>query len=242
MPHEYELCLGFFIIAILYSSVGHAGASGYIAMLTLAGWGAHDIRPLALLLNVSVASIATVKFYRAGFFRRELFIPVVLLAVPCAAIGGYIQPPGKILPRLMGAALWFSALWLLTGKREPENVRLPGKISMLMSGGSIGFLAGITGTGGGIFLSPLMLILRWAKLKEISAIAAPYILLNSLAGLSGLIYRGQQPSGQWLLYLPMTLAGGYLGSTLGAKIFNRHILQLLLSVVLLLAGVKLLLV
>lgn len=242
MNIEPYLLFGIFgIVALLYSSVGHAGASGYIAMLTLAGWSAHEIRPLALVLNLFVASMATYKFHRAGHFRPGLFFLVGLPAVPAAAVGGYLNLSPSLLSKLIGVTLCASAVWLMLEKREPEMIVHPGRFVTIFTGASIGFLAGITGTGGGIFLSPLMLFLGWGKLRQISAIASPYILLNSVAGLIGLSFHGLSLPSGWGYYVIAVLVGGYIGSTLGSQRLSAKAIQGLLSVVLVIAGAKLLL-
>ncbi len=228
-------------IAFLYASVGHAGASGYIAVLSLVGWTPAQVRPVVLLLNILVAAVATLKFYRAGHFRPRLFLPLAALSVPAAALGGYMPIPTLWLSRFIGAVLLFSAIWLSMAKREPEGVAPPGNKSALTAGGFIGFLSGLSGTGGGIFLSPFMLYFRWAKLKEISAIAAPYILLNSAAGLVGMNFSGFTPPSGWWLYAGTAVLCGTAGAGYGTRVLNVRVIQVLLASVLSIAAAKLLL-
>ncbi len=236
-----ETCLWGLIggVAFLYSSVGHAGASGYLAVFSLVGWAPAQTRPLVLLLNVLVATVTSLKFYRSGHFRPALFIPLTLLSIPASMLGGYVRIPTPLLSVFLGAVLLFSALWLLTGKREPAECSPPGKSAFLLAGGAIGFLAGASGTGGGIFLSPLMIYLRWAKLAEISAIAAPYVLVNSVAGLVGLNLSGFSLPAGWLPYVLAAVVGGAAGSSFGIRLLNGRTIQILLAAVLSIAAGKL---
>lgn len=229
-------------VALLYSSVGHAGASGYIAVLTLAGLSAASVRPLALVLNILVASIASVRFYRAGYFRPRLFWPLAALAIPCAALGGAAHLPMKLLARLIGATLLCSAVWMMWKKREPETPQAPSARVLAPIGALLGMIAGLTGTGGGIFLSPTMIFLRWARIKEVAATAALFILVNSIAGLIGLHFSGQGLPPGWPWCLAAVAVGGAVGSTMGAKHFPPRGIQTALAFVLIIAGWKLLFV
>ena len=229
-------------IAFLYSSVGHAGASGYIAILTLIGWDSEEIRLLALTLNVGVALIATAQFFSAGFFRRHLFFNLVIFSVPCAALGAYLPLVGKPLDLLLSITLLLSAGWMGTHRRrENESIHAPSTPIAMTVGAALGFLAGATGTGGGVFLSPLMYLLRWGSIKEISAIAAPYILVNSLAGLTGAYHGGGHLPAAWPWFVIAAIGGGCVGSALGARALNPTIVKNLLATVVAIAGVKLLL-
>src|SRR5437762_4590825 len=179
------LCLAIAVVAFLYSSVGHAGASGYIATMTLFGLTATVIRPTALVLNILVATIGAFQFWRAGYFSRELFWPFALLSVPAAYLGGYIQPSASILRILIGVVLLFSAARLIFRRGDPKETVAPSKPTAIGVGAGLGFLSGLTGTGGGIFLTPLLLFCRWAHLRQAAAIPAVFILVNSIGGLVG---------------------------------------------------------
>ena len=231
--------IALFFVAFLYATVGHAGASGYIAVMTLASFPAPEIRGCALVLNTAVALIGTVKFRH--FLNLRLLLTLVPLSVPAAALGGYLALSKTLFSLLLGGVLLFSAAWLLTGKRDPLKVTPPRALTALVAGGLIGVLAGLTGTGGGIFLSPLMLFLGWGTLKETSAAAAPFILVNSISGLLGFTLSQSLPLERLPGYLGCVAAGGYLGATLGSRLKSRRVLQLLLAGVLILAGGKLLL-
>src|SRR5216117_4245101 len=163
------------VIAFLYSSVGHAGASGYIAIMTLGGIAPAIIRPTALVLNILVASIGTLQFWRAGYFSWKLFWPFALLSIPAAYVGGYLQPSASVLRVLIGVVLLFSAARLLFRRSDPPQTYPPSQPAAISVGAGLGFLAGLTGTGGGIFLTPLLLFRRWAHIRQAAAVSALFI-------------------------------------------------------------------
>ena len=229
------------VVAFLYSSVGHAGASGYIAVLTLAGFAAAEIKPTALILNIMVASIGAFQFWRAGHFSWSLFWPFALLAVPAAFLGGYLHLPAAIFNPLVGVVLLFSAWRLFQRRREPDVVTPPSLPIALGAGAGIGFLSGLTGTGGGIFLTPLLLLCHWSAVRTAAAVSALFILFNSTAGLVGYLSSGRPvPSFAWVIALA-AITGGTLGSHFGCTRFPVRTISLLLSAVLLIAGAKLIL-
>src|SRR2546430_13053977 len=163
------LFLAIGVIAFLYSCVGHAGASGYIAVMTLFGFVTTTIRPTALVLNVLVAIIASFQFWRAGHFSWKLFWPFALLSVPAAYLGGYLQLPARILKIIIGLVLLSSAARLSFRRGDPPAVAPPPLPAALAVGSGLGFLSGLAGAGGGIFLSPLLLFFHWAKTKQASS-------------------------------------------------------------------------
>lgn len=234
------IAAGIAVVAFLYSSVGHAGASGYIAVLTLAGFAATTVKPVALVLNVVVAVIGTVQFARAGYFSWPRFWPFAALSVPAAALGGYLHLPSAWLKPLLGAVLLFSAARLFFRKGDPSETRPPSRGTAVASGAAIGLLSGLTGTGGGIFLTPLMLFRGWAKAKEAAAVSAPFILVNSIAGLAGHFGSGRPvPAFAWWLAIVAALSG-LAGSHLGSRRIPVRGIQWLLATVLVIAGGKLL--
>src|SRR6267378_5757384 len=183
--HLILLFLAVGLIAFLYSSVGHAGASGYIATMTLFGLAPTVIRPTALVLNILVACIGSFQFWRAGYFSWKLFWPFALLSIPAAYFGGYLQPSAGVLRILIGIVLLFSATRLIFRRGDPPETVPPSKPVAIGVGGGLGFLSGLTGTGGGIFLTPLLLFCRWAPIRQAAAVSALFILVNSIAGLLG---------------------------------------------------------
>lgn len=234
--------LAVLLVAFLYSSVGHAGASGYIAALTLLGYSAVVIRPTALLLNVLVATVTTWQFWRAGHFSWSLFWPFAALSIPMAFLGGYVQLPVSILRLLLGAVLLASAARFIWRPAFSGQGRPPSRLVASTVGAGIGLLSGLTGTGGGIFLTPIVVLCRWAPLRRAAAISAPFILVNSAAGLGGYFVSGGGIPSVLLMLALAALAGGGVGSYLGSGRLPERTIQMALAVVLTVAGLKLMLV
>src|SRR5207249_4728429 len=191
VAHLTFLCLAIAVIAFLYSSVGHAGASGYIATITLFGLATTVIRPTALVLNILVASISAFQFWRAGHFAWKLFWPFAVLSIPAAYLGGYLQPSASVLRTLIGLVLLFSVARFIFRREDPPKVEQPSVPTAIGLGAGIGFLSGLTGTGGGIFLTPLLLFCHWAHIRQAAAVSALFILVNSISGLSGYFAANQ---------------------------------------------------
>jgi uncharacterized protein len=233
------LFLAVTVIAFLYSSVGHAGASGYIAVMTLFGLATPVIRPTALVLNILVATIGSFQFWRAGHFSWKLFWPFAVLAVPAAYFGGYLQLPARILKIIIGLVLLFSAGRLFFRRGDPIESAPPRLPASLAVGSAIGFLSGLTGTGGGIFLTPLLLFAGWAKTKQASAVSALFILVNSVAGLAGFVTARQAIPRLAAVLSVAAIIGGAIGSYLGSRKFPVRAISILLASVLVIAGYKL---
>ena len=237
--HLIFLFLAIGVIAFLYSSVGHAGASGYIAVMTLFGLSTATIRPTALVLNILVALIGSFQFWRAGHFSWKLFWPFALLSVPTAYFGGYLQLPARVLKIIIGLVLLFSAARLFFRRGDPPAVTSPPLTAALAVGSGIGFLSGLTGTGGGIFLTPLLLFSNWAKTKQASAVSALFILVNSIAGLAGFVSARQSIPVLAFILSAAAIIGGAIGSYLGSRKFPVRTVSILLATVLVIAGSKL---
>jgi uncharacterized protein len=227
------------VVAFLYSSVGHAGASGYIAVMALWGLSPPEIRPTALVLNILVASIGAYQFWSAGHFSWKLFWPFALLSVPAAYFGGYLQLPVSILKTLIGLVLLFSAARLFFRKEDPPEIVRVSRPTAIGTGAAIGFLSGLTGTGGGIFLTPTVLFFRWARIRQAAAVSALFILVNSISGLAGYFTSNHYIPALGIIVAPTALIGGVLGSHLGSRRFPVRIISLLLATVLVIAGTKL---
>lgn len=232
-----------FAAALLYSSVGHGGASAYLAVMALYGTAPEAMKPAALSLNVLVASIGTVRFYRAGCLRWGVFLPLAAGSIPFAFLGGLVALPGTVYRSIVGAVLLFAAarlLWTARGPAAEVAGRIP-KGPAVLCGAGIGFLSGATGVGGGIFLSPLLLFLGWADMRTTAGVSAAFILVNSIAGLSGhMMSVGDLPGGLawWAL---AAVSGGWIGSHFGSRRLRETTLRRLLGAVLLVAGAKLIL-
>ncbi len=240
------LAAGMLFAAFGYAAVGHGGASAYIAAMALAGVAPAEMRPMALLLNVLVSALGSWKFYRAGFFQWRLFWPFAVVSIPMAYLGGAITLPGQAYKILVGAVLLYAALQLWRSGRageEMRELRQPPVAAAMAIGGAMGLLAGLTGVGGGIFLSPLLLMLGWAGTKQTSAVAAPFILVNSVAGLAAVfVSRGIALPGYVGFLAPAVLVGGWLGAEYGSRRFANPVVRRVLAVVLAAAGVKMVLV
>ena len=237
----FVLVLGVFLIAILYSSVGHAGASGYIAVMALLSLAPEIIKPTALTLNILVATIATLQFYKAGHFSWSLFWPFAILAVPFAYIGGHIHISTQVFKILLGLVLLYSSFRFSFQPKQLPEVRDPPKSQALISGAGIGLLSGLTGTGGGIFLTPLLFFMGWADAKRAAAVSALFVLVNSIAGLLGNI-SATKSLPPFLIHLLAAVAlGGSLGSYFGSRRIQSTLIKRLLGIVLLIAGLKLVL-
>jgi len=233
------LFLAIGLIAFLYSSVGHAGASGYIATMTLFGIAPTVIRPTALVLNILVASIGTFQFWRAGHFSWKLFWPFALLSIPAAYLGGYLQPSVSILKILIGVVLLLSAARLMAHRSDPPQTFPPSPPVAVSVGAGLGFLAGLTGTGGGIFLTPVLLFFRWAHIRQAAAVSALFIWVNSIAGLVGYFTKVRTIPSLGLILAAAAIIGGIIGSHLGSRRFAVRVISLCLATVLLIAGIKL---
>ena len=233
------LTLAIFIVAFLYSCVGHAGASGYIAVMSLFSLAPTVIKPTALILNILVACIGTWQFWRAGHFSWRLFWPFAVLAIPMAFLGGYINLPTHVFKVMVGIVLLFSAAGFLF--RPPED-SVAEELSLLVAiplGAGLGVLSGLTGTGGGIFLTPLLLFRRWARAMAAAAVSALFILVNSASGLLGNLSSTKLFPSFAIVLAIAAVIGGTAGSYLGSRRFEHTTIKRLLAIVLLIAGFKL---
>ncbi len=237
------MALLFFVAAALYASVGHAGASGYLAVMALFGVGAQVMKPTALILNILVAAVGSFRFYRAGLFSWRLFWPFAITSIPMAFAGGALDLSAGVYERAVGAILLYAAVWMFrsSGRMSGVTVTSPPLWMALFAGALIGFVSGLTGVGGGIFLSPLLLMMGWAETRQASAVAAVFILVNSSAGLLGHMPNISILPASLPVWGAAVLAGGLVGSHFGSAGLAPIQLRKLLSVVLVVAGLKLLL-
>lgn len=234
------------LIAALYASVGHAGATGYVAVMTLWGLDPAEVRPTALLLNVVVGAIASVQFWRAGYFSGRLFLPLCVGSVPAAILGGYASLPTAVFEVIVGGVLLASAFRIASTRAptatEAEDRTHPLPVSLLGGlGVALGLLSGLTGVGGGVFLTPLLLAIDAAAVRKVAAVSAPFILVNSIGGLAGGFAAGRTIPPVGLPLLVAVAGGGLIGSQLGAFTLPPKAIRLLMAVVLVIAGLRLLL-
>ncbi len=229
------------LVAFLYSSVGHGGASGYLAVMTLMGISSTMMKPSALVMNLAVSLFSFVGFYRAGHFKMKLFLPFALASIPMAYYGGTMSLPDAIYKKILAVCILLSIIRMVYQFNQKDEQTRPIPVwAGLLSGGLIGLLSGMIGIGGGIILSPLMLLMRWSSLKETAAVSALFIFVNSLAGLYGQMQKGGihlTENMQWAVIA--TIIGGLLGSYYGSKKFNIPTLRYLLALGLLIACGKL---
>jgi len=242
MELEIFFILAICLVAFLYSSVGHGGASGYLGLMAIFGIEVALMKPSALILNLFVSSIAFISFYRAGHFRLRLLLPFVVTSIPLAFLGASLEVSPELYKKILGVCLFLAALRLVirTGD-DGEQKKLSIPIA-LAAGAVIGFFSGMVGIGGGIILSPLLLLTRWGRMKETAAAAAAFIFLNSLAGLSGHLSAGMEVSPKIALWIIAVMVGGLLGSWTGGFRLSALQLKYLVTTVLLIASIKLFIV
>lgn len=233
-----------FAAGLLYSSVGHAGASGYLAAMALFNLAPEVMKPAALTLNIFVAMIAAFQFYRAGFFSWNKFWPFAAGSIPFAFIGGALSLPDQIYKQIVGIILLFAAYHFFRQRQKAiANVSEPVPVlPAMLSGAGIGLLSGTVGVGGGIFLSPLILLMGWAGTKQTAGVSAAFILVNSIAGIAGHLTSVKflpDAIGYWAF---AAVLGGVIGSHMGSRRFSNAILYQLLAVVLVIAGAKFMIV
>lgn len=233
-----------FLIAVLYSSVGHGGASGYLALMSLLGVSSVYMRSSALILNLFVSAIAFFQFYKAGFFKWKLFYPFALTSVPMAFIGANIALNPYWYNRILGMFLIIAAL-RLTGffnLRTSDNIKELPVYAGLIIGSVLGLFSGMIGIGGGIILSPIILFFEWGSIKETAAVSALFIFVNSVSGLMGLGSSGLNLSSTFTWWILAALAGGITGSVWGSRFAKNVILKNVLALVIIIAAVKLILI
>lgn len=231
------------IVSFLYASVGHGGASGYLALMALFSFTPVVMKPTALLLNLFVAAIAFYYYYKEGYFNKKLFLSFAIASIPMAFLGGMIEVDASLYKKILGVLLIFAILKMLNvfGK---DNAKIK-DVKMwqgLLVGGSIGFFSGLIGIGGGIILTPLILLLHWGKMKEAAAVSALFIWVNSASGLFGQLSSGVTISLESFALVAIALVGGFFGAYLGSKKINNQNLRYVLAFVLVIASVKLLMI
>jgi len=234
----------FLLVAFVYSSVGHAGASGYLAVMSLLSFPLAEIKSTSLVLNIIVAAIASYKFISAGYFDKKVFLPFAFTSIPAAFIGGAITLDTHWFKAFAGLFLLLSAVGLIIkNKRIDQDKTSELNIyTALIVGAVIGLFSGLIGVGGGIFLSPLIIVMGWTSLKKTSGVSALFILCNSIIGLAGHIYSNSFQVHNVFYWILAVIIGGFAGSHLGSTLYNNKILMGILFVVLCSAGLKFLLV
>lgn len=241
-PITLVILIAIFVVALLYSSVGHGGASGYLAVMAFLNVAPGVTRPTALVLNLFVASIGFVQFWRVGHFSWRVFWPFAAASVPFAYLGGMIHLPTNIYKIVLGIVLLLAAFRLAWKLRSTDDPMAPNIAIALTIGAVIGLLSGMVGVGGGIFLTPILVLANWSETKTAAGVSALFILVNSIAGLAGNSSQLGVLAPEVWFWIAAAIAGGMLGSTLGAKRLDTMMLRRVLALVLVFAGVKLIFV
>lgn len=228
-------------VAFLYSTVGHGGASGHIAVLSLMGISIIYIKSSALILNILVSSLAFYQYYKGGHFKSKLLLPFLITSIPSAFLGGMVTINNPLIfQKILAFCLIFPILRLIGFGNNNFKSTKPLQIPLaLIIGAVIGFLSGMMGIGGGILLTPLLIFLNWANLKEAAAVSSIFILLNSIAGIIALVMKGINLTPQIWFWIIGAFVGGFLGSYYGSKKFNTVTLRYFLAIVLTIASFKL---
>jgi len=241
MSSEIILILLIAIVAFLYASVGHGGASGYLALMVIFGISPLLMKPSALILNLFVSAIAFFQYYKQGYFRWKILTPFILTSIPLSFIGAKIQIEAHTYKIILAVCLFFAILRLIGifGKTDSEKTKEINITAALFIGGIIGLISGMIGIGGGILLSPVLLLLHWAKMKETAAVSAIFIFLNSLSGIAGAFSSMNNISSQIYIWSAVGIIGGTAGAYYGSSRFNNNVLKYILSIVLIFACVKL---
>ena len=230
-----------FLVAFLYSSVGHGGASGYLALMALFSITQDVMKPTALLLNLFVSLTSFIQFYRGKHFNWKIFLPFAITSVPMAFVGGLISVDDYVYKKILGLLLIIPIVrFLFFGNVKVEEIKKSNFIFSLIIGAAIGFLSGLIGIGGGIILSPILLLLKWADMKKTAAISAIFIFVNSLSGLAGQLQKGINFNADMYAYVAVAFVGGLCGAYFGSLKLNQNFLKYLLAIVLAIASYKLL--
>jgi uncharacterized protein len=222
-----------FLAAVFFTSVGHAGASGYLAAMALYGLAPSEMRSAALALNVLAGTLTTARFRSAGHFDRSLFLPLIIGSIPGAFVGGLLSFPATIYRPVVGVLLLIAAVRLAWPTRKADGPvrRMPAWAGVLC-GTAIGLLSGLTGVGGGIYLMPLLLFAGWAEARTAGGVSAAFILVNSVAGLSGRLLADPVLPPQLLAWAAVVLVGSVIGATLGSRVLGPSIIRYLLAIAL----------
>ena len=240
MDHIFIFCLILFLFAALYSSVGHGGASAYLALMAIFSFSPEMMKPTALILNLFVSMIAFVQFYRGDHFKWKIFLPLAIASIPMAFLGGMISIDASLYKKILGFFLFIPVIrFVFFPNISDTMLKKNNWLYSLLIGSLLGFFSGLIGIGGGIILSPILLLLKWTNQKQTAAISALFIFVNSLSGLAGQASKGLVLSPDMIWYITFAFAGGLLGSYLGALKFNQVVLKNTLAGVLFVAGLKL---
>jgi uncharacterized membrane protein YfcA len=230
-----------FVVAFLYAAVGHGGGSGYLALMAIFSIAPDVMKPTALLLNLFVSLTSFIQFYRGKHFNWKIFLPFAIASIPMAFVGGMITVDTFVYKKILGLLLLIPITrFLFFANTSVTDLKKPNTVLSILIGAAIGFLSGLIGIGGGIILSPVLLLLKWANMKQAAAISALFIFVNSLSGLAGQFTKGIHFSPDMYAYVVIAFTGGICGAYFGSVRFNQSVLKYLLAIVLMVAAYKLL--
>jgi len=238
---EYYFLVLIAVVAFMYASVGHGGASGYLALMVIFGISPALMKPSALVLNIIVSAISFAMYYRSGHFKWKILLPFVILSIPLSFLGARINIDARTYKIILGICLLIATLRLVGvfGKANFQDTREIKFVPAMLIGGVLGFVSGMIGIGGGILLSPVLLLLKWADMKQTAAVSAAFIFVNSVAGITGAASSHQSFSPEIYAWVLAAVVGGSFGAFYGSSIFRYSVLKYILSAVLLFASTKL---
>jgi uncharacterized protein len=234
------LTLFFAAVSLLYATVGQAGGTAFLALMAFASFPSNEMRPTALLLNIVAATYSTWLFNRGSHIDWAKLKPLLYASLPTALVGGFVVLPERVYDAVTGIVLLIAAVILVIGRAKDSPDRATPLWGAITTGAGVGFVSGLTGVGGGVFLAPILIALRWASPKQTSALSAPFILANSAVGLVGALYAGQTPSNQTWLYALGAVVGAMIGTTVGLRWLSQTATRYVLAAVLGSAGIQLL--
>ncbi len=241
MDYIYLFYFLLFFVAFLYASVGHGGASGYLALMAIFSIAPDVMKPTALLLNLFVSLTSFIQFYRGGHFNWKIFLPFALASVPMAFVGGLVTIDAVVYKKVLGGLLLIPVIrFLFLSNIKVEERKKVNIIIAVLIGATIGFLSGLIGIGGGIILSPILLLMRWTDMKQTAAISALFIFVNSVSGLAGQLTKGIHFTTDMYTYVVIAFVGGLFGAYYGSVRFKQKALSFMLAAVLGIASFKLL--
>lgn len=233
------VALALFAVSVVYATVGQAGGTGFLAVMAVAGVPVDQLRPTALAMNVVAASYTSWCFHAAGLIDWRMLTSLAVPALPAAFVGGVIALPSGLYASVTGALLLAAAVLMVA---RPATALLPGavasKVGLAGIGAAAGFLSGVSGIGGGVFIAPALIVLGWARPKEAAGLSAPFILGNSLTGMAGTLLAGQQFAPELPLFACVALLGAAVGAATTLRI-SEHVVRVVLAVVLAVAGLRL---
>ncbi len=231
-----------FVVASLYAAVGHGGASGYLALMAVYGFLPEVMKPTALMLNLFVSLTSFFLFYKAGHFKWKIFLPFALASIPFSFLGGTIALEAHLYKKVLGILLLLPVIrFFIFPNTNDNDLKSTNWMISLLIGSAIGFLSGLIGIGGGILLSPVLLLLKWTNQKQTAAISALFIFVNSVAGIAGQLYHGIKFESEMISFVIVAFVGGLIGAWLGSFKLKQQFLKFTLGVVLLVASIKLIL-